>query len=381
MAIPTQPNRFFPRPFAQDGNFQNIIPDTGATTGRASYSLGFPTETQLPIASGGIAPNRLDFNGLFNILTAFGFWQQSGGQWTYHTSLNYVVPCIVFYGGKLYWCLQANGPDASGGVVTPGTNEAYWLDLAQALLDQAGIVIGGSGTANRKQVFTTSQSFTAPATGPYKVTCIGGGGGGGRGGSNSYGGSGGASGGATSFGSFVTGPGGGGGGGGGAYIPDYADGGAGGGGASGGIAFDYVNLTEGQIVTITIGIGGSGGLATNSGEWGGNGAGTYFGYGARQAGQGGGGAPGAGNGGVNTAYGNTEARNRQSVGGAGGINGSGYGGGGGGGCGADRFPSTGGGGAARDGGQYGNVATSGLTGGTGGAGGSGAVILEYYQED
>lgn len=139
MPIPSQPVKLIPRPFAANGTYQDI-PDTTATPGRASFTAGFPTETQLPLSQGGIAPNRLDFQGLFNLLTAFGFWQQSGGQWTYAPALNYAVPCIVFRDGKLWWCLRENGPDSANGVKTPGASgsDAYWKDLFSAMAAMGG---------------------------------------------------------------------------------------------------------------------------------------------------------------------------------------------------------------------------------------------------
>lgn len=132
MPVPSQPTSYIPRPFAASGS-RTLIPDTTTSSGRASYTSGFPTETQLPLRSGGVAPNRTDFNGLFNLLTAFGFWQQSGGMWTYNASLNYKVPCLVYWNTLLWWCVKENGPDSANGVVTPGSNEAYWLEFLTAI--------------------------------------------------------------------------------------------------------------------------------------------------------------------------------------------------------------------------------------------------------
>jgi hypothetical protein len=137
---PIQPSHLFPQPFAQSGN-RTIIPETAQSpgAGRAALDAGFPVETQLPLSQGGVAPNRLDFNGILYMLSAFAFWQQSGGQWTYNPALNYAVPGMVYYGNKLWWCVAANGPDTT--VVTPGTNESYWLEFLRALAGMAG---GGS---------------------------------------------------------------------------------------------------------------------------------------------------------------------------------------------------------------------------------------------
>lgn len=122
----SQPINLLETPFANDGNYQ-IIPTTGAAHGRASLSAGFPTETQRPLAQGGVAPNRLDFNGILHMLSAAMFWQQSGGQWTYSDNLNYAVPCLVYHGGELWWCVKENGPDTV--IAIPGANETYWINF------------------------------------------------------------------------------------------------------------------------------------------------------------------------------------------------------------------------------------------------------------
>ena len=89
--IPVYPPNAITRPFANNGN-AIIIPDAKSADGRASWQEGFPVETQLPLNNGGIAPNRIDFNGIFQMLSALAFWQQSGGQMVYSTALNSPTP-------------------------------------------------------------------------------------------------------------------------------------------------------------------------------------------------------------------------------------------------------------------------------------------------
>lgn len=168
MPIPNEPINLIPRLFAADGTFQ-IVPDSKNTAGRASFKDGFPNETQLPMNQGGIAPNRMDFNGLFNMLSAFAFWQQSGGQFTYKTALNYKRPAIAFYNERLWWCVAANGPDVPGvGVKIPGSNENYWLELFKALAQ-----MGGGALDSSVPVGTVIQFYGAtPPTGYF--ACNGG---------------------------------------------------------------------------------------------------------------------------------------------------------------------------------------------------------------
>jgi hypothetical protein len=121
------PGNLFPRPFADNGNYR-LIPDDKSVDGGASFKEGFPVETQLPLASGGVAPSRTDFNGILHMLSAFAFWQQSGGQWLYKATLDYDTPAVVFHAGALWWCLRPSGPVT--GAVEPGTDKEYWIELA-----------------------------------------------------------------------------------------------------------------------------------------------------------------------------------------------------------------------------------------------------------
>lgn len=397
MALPSFPTNLIPGPFAQDGNY-TVIPETATTPGRASFSEGFPTITQQPLREGGIAPNRLDFNGILNMLSAFGFWQQSGGQAVYASGLDYQPPNVVYHNGKMWWCVQQNGPETPNGPQEPGTDETYWLDLLLALSQMAG---GLGGGFNATMVLTSeSPSFTVPNDGTFKITCIGGGGAGGAGGQY-YGGAGGLSGGITRCqGISANGGSGGGGGGGGVRVAGGGQatfgGGAGGGGAPGRVTFGYRTLPKGRIVSATIGAGARRNTAFTLGGYGANGSGDGSGgMGAIGNFMGGGGAVGASNGGngmldipgIN--YATAPEANRAPNGGAGGRNykslsgSAGFGGGGGGGGGSARFGSSGttplgNGGAAWDGAERGGASQDGGLAGYGGAGGDGAVILEYF---
>ncbi len=146
MPIPFMPVNLFKRPFAVDGDHV-IIPDTKPISGRASLTEGFPTETQLPLTQGGIAPNRLDFNGMFNMLSAFSFWQQSGGLFNYITTINYTSPAIVVRNNMIWWCLKENGPESANGLQTPGNAPDYWQDLFTKILNDFAESGGSSDPA------------------------------------------------------------------------------------------------------------------------------------------------------------------------------------------------------------------------------------------
>ena len=126
------PQNFLSSVIAADGD-KTIPPVTAeqAGSGKFSQQMGFPAETGLPLAQGGLPPDRKDFNGVLNLLSQFILWYQQGGVMSYSQSLDYEAGNEVFYNGVKYRCVQANGPSSS--VVVPG-NTAYWSDIASTVL-------------------------------------------------------------------------------------------------------------------------------------------------------------------------------------------------------------------------------------------------------
>lgn len=176
MAVINQPRNLLPSTFAVQGNRNDIPADNDGTSGLASYQKGFPPITQRRPEDGGVAPDRMDFNGILYTLSQFPYFQQSGGIFTWSSTLNYSPPNIVFYNGVFYSSVVDSGAAAVGtGVVEPGTNEAVWKPLLpyiggmtseqiSALVDQkvkAAIEASGGGSATYMGV--TNMSFIAGA--------------------------------------------------------------------------------------------------------------------------------------------------------------------------------------------------------------------------
>lgn len=139
--------------FANNGA-KATIPNTTTTAGVASLSQGFPTETSMPLAQGGVPPRREDFNGILYTLSSYAMFQQAGGKFTYDARVDYTPPAIIFYGSDLWWCVRANG--ASSLVVTPGTNSSYWIKLKDYLANPLAAYPVGS--------YYISSNSTSPAT-------------------------------------------------------------------------------------------------------------------------------------------------------------------------------------------------------------------------
>lgn len=190
----------------------NTLPQTTLTgTGRASLSGLFPQITQIPLDSGGIAPERADFNALFKLLGDTAFFLMQGGVFTYSSSYDYRVGDLVMYNGGLYRCIQAH----SAGTANP-SNASYWSAIASAgdiptktsqlqndssfvtsasvptktsqLQNDSGFITSSSlpavnnGTLTIQQDGDTVGTFTANQSGNTTVNLTSGGGGGGGGG-------------------------------------------------------------------------------------------------------------------------------------------------------------------------------------------------------
>ena len=127
MAV-AEPTILISTPFAENGDKADI-PEVTSVVGRADFNSGFPVETEITLAAGGVPPHRVDFNGLFHMLTTFAHWQQSGGMRTWNNTLDYAPPAIVWYGGEFYKAVQESGPGTSAGAQTPAAVSAYWETL------------------------------------------------------------------------------------------------------------------------------------------------------------------------------------------------------------------------------------------------------------
>lgn len=343
--------------FAQDAGvgYVRAIPKAsqiGVNDGYASLTDGFPPLNFLPIGAGGVPPFGQDMNGILLQATAWNQWQGAGGPVKYDATFaadigGYPAGAIVsaVVAQNFWYCLVDDNTS------NPDTGGAGWL--AFKLPSQAAY---SNAAFPAKQRFETagSYSFTVPA-GVFVIDAevYGGGGGGGTG-------------------------------------QVAVAGGAGGGG--GGYARKKIAVTPGQIIAVTVGIGGAGG-PTGTQTAGSNGGTTSFAAYCSATGGGGGeasvgtlpGTPASSVGGVGSggdvnlrgSYGGSGASGTNAPGGYtgfGGIGGSNQGLEGG----ANNYMSTGSGG---DGigygcGGSGGGSASGIAA-QGGSGSPGAVVVSW----
>lgn len=152
----------------------NVIPaTTPAGTGLASMASIFPAITQVPIDSGGIAPERADFNALFKMLGDQSYFLQQGGVYSYSASYPYSVGDLVRYNGNLYRCIQAH----AAGAAAP-SNTAFWAAIASAgdiptrtsqLQNDSGFITSASVPTKTSQLQNDS-GFVTSASVPTKTS-------------------------------------------------------------------------------------------------------------------------------------------------------------------------------------------------------------------
>ena len=127
MTAYTQPTQWT-HALGNNADVSTLPDDTAGTTGLASLQKLFQLINQTPLAAGGVAPSREDFNALFKLLGESVFYMQNGGVWAYNATYDYEVGRVVLYtDGNLYKCIQANG--VSSAVKAP-TDLEYWTKVS-----------------------------------------------------------------------------------------------------------------------------------------------------------------------------------------------------------------------------------------------------------
>lgn len=107
---------------------KNTIPPTDAgTSGLFSEELGFQDINSLPLASGGKAPNRRDFNGVFALLGGIAYACQRGYTFEWDSTQDYVVGCVVLdtNDNKRYECIS----DVTANATPPSSDTTHWKEF------------------------------------------------------------------------------------------------------------------------------------------------------------------------------------------------------------------------------------------------------------
>lgn len=105
------------------GNYNEIPQTVDLSSGLFSFEKGFDLINSTPLAAGGKAPARKDFNGVFRIIGDNIYFLQHGGVYQYSADVSYEQNAIIMYNGVLYQSLndgnEGNQPDTSSAAWTP----------------------------------------------------------------------------------------------------------------------------------------------------------------------------------------------------------------------------------------------------------------------
>lgn len=155
-------------PIAQDGAKNTIPETTGSTTGLLSQQYGWQEINALPLTAGGIAPSRLDFNGVFNLLSNILFYTQKGWQWEFDETQSYFAGCTVkdTADGKTYVCIA----DVSASTTHPSSDTTHWKLSDLATKDDLANYLplaGGELTGNTISRSVNNSYLTINGKGAY----------------------------------------------------------------------------------------------------------------------------------------------------------------------------------------------------------------------
>ncbi|WP_220703642.1 gp53-like domain-containing protein [Citrobacter braakii] len=137
-----------PKPFAINGQREDILPTTPAGDNTASYESGFPPITMTLKSAGGLPPKGQDMNQILFELSALARWSSAGALNTYDSSFAAAIggyPSGAFVLGddlKTVYRCTSNGNTANPNSITTG-----WAKVAQDIADILSL-----GTAAYKAV-------------------------------------------------------------------------------------------------------------------------------------------------------------------------------------------------------------------------------------
>lgn len=141
--------------FAADGS-KNSIPvpsQIPVTPGAASWTDGFPPLTMVDPTEGGVGPSGLDFNGIYNAISALSLWYNAGAGFPFDSTFagnvgGYPIGARVLRAsGGGYWTStidnNSNNPDTGGAgwMLEGGRPSASVYASAQQTL-----AVGANGT-------------------------------------------------------------------------------------------------------------------------------------------------------------------------------------------------------------------------------------------
>lgn len=165
MTAYTQPAQWT-HALGNNADVSTLPDDTAGTTGLASLQKLFQLINQTPLAAGGVAPSREDFNALFKLLGESVFYMQNGGVWTYNNKYDYKAGRVVLHtDGNLYKCIKDNGVSST---VKAPTDTTYWTKLST----QIDVAAVDAKTATNKQDIAAIKSNYVTTNSQQTITAF-----------------------------------------------------------------------------------------------------------------------------------------------------------------------------------------------------------------
>lgn len=165
MTAYTQPTQWT-HALGNNADVSTLPDDTAGTTGLASLQKLFQLINQTPLAAGGVAPSREDFNALFKLLGESIFYMQNGGVWTYNNKYDYKAGRVVLHtDGNLYKCIKDNGVSST---VKAPTDTTYWTKLST----QIDVAAVDAKTATNKQDIAAIKSNYVTTNSQQNITAL-----------------------------------------------------------------------------------------------------------------------------------------------------------------------------------------------------------------
>lgn len=154
------------QPFANGGNRRDI-PNSATGTNAASLAEGWNSITSTPVEQDGVPPNRLDFNQLGYIATAFLCFMQQGGFMQYDSTISGYLG--GYPKGAILWIVNNGIPQyavrstINNNTNNPASNMTGWEKLT---INPSGDAMSGLLTnKNAAQLRNIELVTTEPTTG------------------------------------------------------------------------------------------------------------------------------------------------------------------------------------------------------------------------
>lgn len=158
------------QPFANGGNRRDI-PNSATGTNAASLAEGWNSITSTPVEQDGVPPNRLDFNQLGYIATAFLCFMQQGGFMQYDSTISGYLG--GYPKGAILWIVNNGIPQyavrstINNNTNNPASNMTGWEKLT---INPSGDAMTGTlSNVNNAQLRNIQLVTSEPSSGTNGV--------------------------------------------------------------------------------------------------------------------------------------------------------------------------------------------------------------------